>query len=420
MATLFERWRRYGDYFSTLSLRSRLLSLLLVVNLVSVLLYCSTDPTYFPDTMDGFLFAQNASHLLSSHQFDCRGCERPRTIDYSDAELLQACLDPGIVPEYYLSIVMVTRNDDHAGNQRHRLQNAIDSTYLMAEHTKTRMELLLIEWNPESHRRSLTDTYRFRRSAFLTYRIITVPNAIHDLVHPIERAAVYEFEGKNLGIRHARGEFVCTTNQDDLWTPNMYNAIVSRSWRKNTFYAQFQDPHLGVQPADERPSTIVDLPVFPTDAMVAGVCRQHDLYPSGAFKMPRAVALNSTNYASIAAEASDFTLAHRDTWQRTHGYRETGARDWMDMELLLTAAWTLDLPIVHDRTVTYTCHQQHPVVGTHDNNENDKSSQDDVDLDALQRGSRKHLNHDERWGLKKSHLDEGLQCRVFRGGLGIS
>jgi hypothetical protein len=101
---------------------------------------------------------QNLTILLSNAEFDCNACEKPNVTDPKLA--WEACLDRGTVPEYYMSIVIVTRGDDYAGNQRHRLQNMIDSTYILAMRTRTRMELLIIEWNPPIGRQRIKDIFR--------------------------------------------------------------------------------------------------------------------------------------------------------------------------------------------------------------------------------------------------------------------
>lgn len=118
-------------------------------------------------------------------------------------------------------------------NQHHRFQNFIDSAYLLAEHSEQKIELLIIEWNPPEHKRRILDafvcatlfqmmlsfvanwicTQRFRRSKYLNYRIITVSNKIHNILPNKGNAPLHEFEGKNVGIRFARGEFVVCTNQ---------------------------------------------------------------------------------------------------------------------------------------------------------------------------------------------------------------
>jgi hypothetical protein len=89
----------------------------------------------------------------------------------------------------------------------------------------------------------MVNKHRFRRSEYLTYRILSVPRSIHETFRYENLKSVYEYEGKNLGIQHARGEFIVCTNQDDIWSANMYQAIISRSWKRNMIYTQFQDKH---------------------------------------------------------------------------------------------------------------------------------------------------------------------------------
>jgi hypothetical protein len=47
----------------------------------------------------------------------------------------------------------------------------------------------------------------------LNYRIITVSSKIHNILPNKGNAPLHEFEGKNVGIRFARGEYVLCTNQ---------------------------------------------------------------------------------------------------------------------------------------------------------------------------------------------------------------
>lgn len=44
-------------------------------------------------------------------------------------------------------------------NQHHRFQNFIDSAYLLAEHSKQKIELLIIEWNPPAGKRRVLDAF---------------------------------------------------------------------------------------------------------------------------------------------------------------------------------------------------------------------------------------------------------------------
>ncbi|KAI8096490.1 uncharacterized protein BX664DRAFT_258050 [Halteromyces radiatus] len=358
--------------------------------------------------MDSFLFAQNKTHLLSTATYDCLYCEKPQTLGYTREQLFNACLDPGVVPEYYLSIVVAARPMDYTADYRTKLQNTIDSTFLMAEKTKTLMEIILVDWNPQPQRRPLRDSFRFRRSDFLTYRILTVPRQIHDSLYQPDRSPTYEFEAKNVGIRFARGEFVLCSKLDDIWTTHLHNAVKSRSWRKGIFYTQSQkDDSNGIK------EDSVQLSSFPTDDELDQACGIHDDYPMGSFKMTKAVEMNKDNYVQMTRHAGDFSLADRDTWKLTQGYREIGAKTWMDVELLLTAAWTLDIPIAYQPTSIFNCHQTSRLYNNND-------MMDNVDIDDIKSKKISYMNKPGHWGLQGIDLyEQGMKCEVFRGGLGI-
>jgi hypothetical protein len=48
---------------------------------------------------------------------------------------------------------------DNNRGQHHRLQNFIDSAYILAEKTRENIELLIVEWNPPSDRRRVIDAF---------------------------------------------------------------------------------------------------------------------------------------------------------------------------------------------------------------------------------------------------------------------
>ncbi|KAI8339565.1 hypothetical protein BC941DRAFT_420849 [Chlamydoabsidia padenii] len=402
---------KYYNYIASFSVRSLSTFALLTVTITLCFVYSSNGPNYLTSTMDGFLFAQNKTHLLSTAKYDCLYCEQPQTFGYSQEQLFDACLDPGVVPEYYLSIIMNSRPEEYTADHYARLQNTIDSTFLMAESTKTLMELVLVEWNPEPQRRSLRDTYRFRRSDYLTYRIITVPRQIHQSLYQPEHSSVYEYEAKNVGIRFARGEYVLPVKNDIIWTPNMHNAVISRSWRKGMFYTQSQNDTSSDN--DNGNTRMIELANFATDNDVYLACAQHDDYASGNFKMSKSVRgdqLETNTVLQAARHAGDFILADRESWKLTRGYRESGTKTWAEMELLLTASWTLDLPIAHQTTSTFNCRQQaRPAPQT-----------TDIDIDAVREKKVSFMNKPDQWGLQgRDFYKDGVQCEVFRGGLGM-
>ncbi|KAI8052715.1 hypothetical protein BDF21DRAFT_468436 [Thamnidium elegans] len=370
--------------------------------------FLSKDQTYY------LSWARNDTHLLSSNKFtSCQGrCATPPVTDLDAREVFEACLDRGSLSEHYLTIIVVSRNDNYGNFQYERFQNMLDSTFLMAEETKTSIELLIVEWNPDKNKRRIQDTYRFRRSEYLTYRILTVPQKIHDTFKYNTLKSVYEFEGKNFGIRHARGEFIVCTNQDDIWSNNMYQATQSMSWQKNMIYTQFQDEHSPENTVES--TTLVQLSDFPTDTEIQTSCHTAIKNDTRQFSLPKQeMQLDQDNYLRIGHEASDFTLAHREVWMSVGGYREIGATIWIDVEFLLTAFHTKRIPITYSPQA-FNCHQIHTPV-KHKGVEFDNK---DVKVEDIISNQVSYVNMGH-WGL--SHLDlyqSGLKCNVFRGGLG--
>lgn len=56
------------------------------------------------------------------------------------------------------------RTNIYYSEQHHRLQNFIDSAYILAEKTQEKIELLIIEWNPPPDKRRVIDAFvRFEK-----------------------------------------------------------------------------------------------------------------------------------------------------------------------------------------------------------------------------------------------------------------
>ncbi|KAI8090306.1 uncharacterized protein B0P05DRAFT_464027 [Gilbertella persicaria] len=323
----------------------------------------------------------------------------------------ESCLDPGEKPSAYLSIVIVTRVDNYAGGQHHRLQNFIDSAYILAEKTKTDIELLIVEWNPPQDKRRVIDAFRFRASNYLKYRIITIPNSLHKIMQNRGKSPLHEFEGKNVGIRFARGEFIVCTNQDDIWSHNFHNAIISRVFKKGYIYLQHQDHH---NIHDNLPPSIVNLEPFSSDKVIYESCSLGD-QNWGNYEIQDKT--TTMNILEVADQAGDFTMAHRDTWKVPRGYREAGGVAWMDIEFICTATWTKDIPVVYVKP-GFTCHQEHDNVW--ENNKEAMNDNSNIDMSKIERKEKVYMNKEGEWALLNYKIyEEGLSCIEFQGGLAL-
>jgi hypothetical protein len=118
----------------------------------------------------------------------------------------------------HLSIVAVSRNDDHGGSLLARMQHFVDALAYQCARFRLRAELLLVEWNPPVDRPPLKLAIQWpARPHPLSIRIVTVPAHIHARFEHGDRLSLFQMIGKNVGIRRARGEFILATNIDIIF-----------------------------------------------------------------------------------------------------------------------------------------------------------------------------------------------------------
>lgn len=135
----------------------------------------------------------------------------------------------------------------------------------------------------------------------LDVRIIHVPQSVHDALSNPNRMPYFEFQPKNVAIRRARGEFILSTNPDDLWSAELADFFARRLLQKGHLYR--------VNRHDTR------------DGRVYRIC-----YETGCFK-PGENADNPLPNASPKGglhfnASGDFLLMHRDDWAMMHGHPE--------------------------------------------------------------------------------------------------
>jgi hypothetical protein len=122
----------------------------------------------------------------------------------------------------HLSVVAVSRNDDHGGEMRARMQHFVDGFIAQCRRHDLAAELILVEWNPPPDRPPLDDALVWPDEfGPAKVRIVTVPTSVHaDFPHSTV-LPLFQMIGKNVGIRRARGRYVLATNVDILFDDAM-------------------------------------------------------------------------------------------------------------------------------------------------------------------------------------------------------
>jgi hypothetical protein len=128
----------------------------------------------------------------------------------------------------YLSVVAVSRNDDHGGDPLIRTQLFINCLAWQAEKYKLDIEIILVDWNPVSNKPPLSQVLNCPDTNHALIRFITVPCELHQKLKSSSNLHLFQMIGKNVGIRRAKGEFVLATNIDILFSNELIELISKR------------------------------------------------------------------------------------------------------------------------------------------------------------------------------------------------
>lgn len=252
----------------------------------------------------------------------------------------------------YVSLIVVARNDNYGGDFLYRLEVFVSSlAFLCAKH-RLAAELIVVEWNPPVDRPFLQDALSWEKyaSQYLAVRIIQVPPEIHASLPNPAKLHLFEYLGKNVGVRRARGEYILTTNPDVIFNSELVQFLSQRRLRPDCFYRI------------DRYDVRSPVPLETTVDESCAFCRNNILrrmgrlgvYGNGNLGMydPRrwkswAVYLKNRvtryphDYPHINA-SGDFFLSYGDNWTRLRGYPEIetqGKPHGIDGLIVHSAQW---------------------------------------------------------------------------------
>src|SRR5688572_18313043 len=109
----------------------------------------------------------------------------------------------------YLSVVAVSRNDDHGKNLKLRMQAFVTGLLEQCTRHKLNAELILVDWNPPADKPGLAEALDFNfGDGHCKVRVIQVPAEIHQRLKSADALPLFQMIGKNVGVRRAQGEYV--------------------------------------------------------------------------------------------------------------------------------------------------------------------------------------------------------------------
>lgn len=136
-----------------------------------------------------------------------------------------------------VSFVVVGRNDNYGVDFLRRMQASVEVLLTLCEKQGLNMELVIVEWNPPQDTPRLADALKWPDSPkYCRVRIVEVPEEIHRQFPKSEHVPLFEYIGKNVGVRRARGEFVVATNTDILFSEELIQFIACGKLSPKCFY----------------------------------------------------------------------------------------------------------------------------------------------------------------------------------------
>ncbi len=309
-----------------------------------------------------------------------------------------------------VSFVVVARNDNYGGDFLERMQLFTDTLSALCIKYELPAELVVVEWNPPQDRERLQSAIKWKvDNYYFRVLIIEVPNEIHKTFLHSDRVPLYEFIGKNVGIRRANGQYILATNPDIIFTDSLIFALSGGTLSYGYYYRT------------NRYDVESPLPVFTSIYELFNYCSSHVVQVnnySGSSKrnlkqqcfylLDRIIwrVNHPTHDRPFTNAAGDFLLMNRGHWLNLKGYPELIGSDsygrlHVDGMILFTAMYNGMREVRLDDTLRIY-HQEHPRKS--DTMPYSRKLEDTYT--SLTHGGRNIKLNDDGWGLISMNLPE--------------
>lgn len=312
-----------------------------------------------------------------------------------------------------VSFIVVARNDNYGGDFLYRLHNSISALLILCEKHCFNMELVIVEWNPPEDSSRLANTFTWMGAPqYCKVRVIEVPEEIHRKLPNPDNKPLFEFTGKNVGVRRAQSDFILVTNPDILFSEELIEFLAFAKLSPECFY--------------RLPRYDVESPI-PCDVPVEeklAYCQQHVIqvhgyYSSFDYRIDRRSNIRRLRNGIIgnliwrlrnfpfdppfSNASGDFLLMHKSHWHYLRGYPEVEGLSHIDTIMSYMVAFHR-LKQVRLRSSLRIYHQDHgrPESGK-------PFSPEVLSLKRQLLAARKPIIlNDETWGLGAYDLPETI------------
>jgi hypothetical protein len=138
----------------------------------------------------------------------------------------------------YLSIILTGRNDDFGGDFNVRLFRALAFNHLELTRAGIPHEFVFVEWRPVQDKPYLASVLEREFPSLAGGGLVSfvVDVRYHEAYTLNPKLQFQEFIAKNIGIRHARGDFILTTNTDIYLGRALVAKLARREFEPDVLY----------------------------------------------------------------------------------------------------------------------------------------------------------------------------------------
>lgn len=306
----------------------------------------------------------------------------------------------------YLSFVVVGRHDNFSNGFENRLQNFINSLGRGLERIPLAdIELVVVDYATPEDRTPLHDTVTIPMELKGKTRFIRVPVARHERLQARLKSDLefFEYIAKNIGIRRANGDFILSTNPDNIFPSTLFELIAAEDFNRGVLYRSVR--------WDTRDNTFKNATVEDLWQAVGEPWRlkQFDVKQRCSTGDSRFIVndkLDKFTKQAYPCAAGDFLMASRELWSSVWGFTEIPANPNVDAVLI---AKFMRLIPGYARFFIYppNLHQKHDKVNVFRTSvENHETAIEEYACWGESKQLKKFDTH--KWGLVGEDFDEVL------------
>ena len=130
----------------------------------------------------------------------------------------------------YLSVVAVSRNDNHGKDLLKRMQIFCEAFLAQCRRHGLAAELILVEWNPPSDRPKLATALKWpEQSGPCVLRIVEVPPEVHAKYACSGQLPLFQMIGKNVGIARLEASMCCARTSTSCFRTSSFSSSLRSS-----------------------------------------------------------------------------------------------------------------------------------------------------------------------------------------------